>query len=1056
MRDPARKDRGFAACNWLALNRDVPDGARGLARHNLRFYVEPAAKLLPSFAARPVGFTPPEGWHPMNPSVARRGDEIVMVQRTVNFVLEGGEYRTPGDGPVETRNFLLRLDAALAVTSSVEILPPIDLPPPRFGLVLGFEDIRLFAWQGALWCIAVLCELTQEGWRQQVLARIDERGAGPHRLVDWRVLEPPGPRRHEKNWMPLVEADPAGTGVAAGGERLRFLYLCDPTRIVDEEARTVAGSIPAIAAEEFRGGSQAIEFAGGRLALVHEVGFSGANNKERLYHHRFVWFDDTYALRGVSRPFIFERPGIEFAAGLAWHPDGQRLIISYGVGDGTAWLATVDANEVRAALLDAARLPSAAPTAADEAAERFLGAESLATPPADGGRLSLHAEETVSVVSPPEGEPEVAVEPETPLAPNPAPAVGPVPTEQDAQQSDQPPTLVLGSFGAEDFESQHALRPARDLHAHIDAYPRVLLAILAKQKERPLPLYLNCIEGLDYPKSAIFLYVRTNNNTDRTEQILREWVERVGPSYAGVEFDAEPVAEPVEQVPPHEWNSTRFRVLGHIRNVSLQKTIEHGCDFYFVCDADNFIRSCTLKELVALNLPIAAPFLRVTNPTHAYSNFFAKTDAAGFFAGCDEYQWITHRWVRGVVEVPVVHCTYLVRSDVIPELHYLDGSDDWEFAVFCKSAREAGIPQYLDNRQVYGYITFDPESNATKVNVAGGESDQIGFARTELEEVDGPKLSDTLQLPNESPEELKRRFSEIYERQQWGPGSGVGAAPDKTVEYRAFLQQFMARNRIRSVVDLGCGDWQFSRLIDWTDVRYLGVDVVPAVIEKNRRDFGSDTIQFEIFELLEKLPRADLLLCKDVLQHLPNNLVKEYLAAFRRNYKFALITNDEEPAEIQNTDIDAGGWRTLRLDREPFCEPRAAVLSWPVPWRIGGTIKSTYLLGDESCERMIAPGLAEHPSPGVNVNAATTDMLPRPSQEVAAPAARLIFLHSSWRASSTWFWTKFRPFPQTVCYYDVFNEQLLTIVRDQAAWVDSGGGICGIPHMIHITSNTCR
>ena len=352
--------------------------------------------------------------------------------------------------------------------------------------------------------------------------------------------------------------------------------------------------------------------------------------------------------------------------------------------------------------------------------------------------MSLHAEETVSFgIELPEPISEAAVVSETPSAQHPAPTVGPAPTEQDAPQSDQPPTLVLGSFGAEDFESQHALRPARDLHARVDAYPRVLLAILAKQKERPLPLYLNCIEGLDYPKSAIFLYVRTNNNTDRTEQILREWVERVGPSYAGVEFDADPVAEPVEQVPPHEWNSTRFRVLGQIRNVSLQKTLEHGCDFYFVCDSDNFIRSCTLKELVALNLPIVAPFLRVTNPTHGYSNFFAKTDAAGFFAGCDEYQWITRRWVRGVVEVPVVHCTYLVRSDVIPELHYLDGSDDWEFAVFCKSAREAGIPQYLDNRQMYGYITFDPESNATKVNVAGGASDQIGFAQAELENVDG-------------------------------------------------------------------------------------------------------------------------------------------------------------------------------------------------------------------------------------------------------------------------------------------------------------------------------
>ena len=152
-----------------------------------------------------------------------------------------------------------------------------------------------------------------------------------------------------------------------------------------------------------------------------------------------------------------------------------------------------------------------------------------------------------------------------------------------------------------------------------------------------------------------------------------------------------------------------------------------------------------------------------------------------------------------------------------------------------------------------------PESNATKVNVAGGESDQIGFARAELEEVDRPKLSDTLQLPtDESPEELKRRFSEIYERQLWGPGSGVGSAPDKTVEYRAFVQQFMARNRVRSVVDLGCGEWQFSRLIDWSGVRYLGVDVVPAMIEKNQRDFGGDNIAFETFESLAKLPRADL------------------------------------------------------------------------------------------------------------------------------------------------------------------------------------------------------
>ncbi len=271
---------------------------------------------------------------------------------------------------------------------------------------------------------------------------------------------------------------------------------------------------------------------------------------------------------------------------------------------------------------------------------------------------------------------------------------------------DLPRDPNLGSFGAEGLAEQHALVAPRPLRSQVAGSPRVLVAILAKQKETALPLYLECIEALDYPKSSIVLYIRTNNNTDRTERLLREWVDRVGHLYAGVEFDAQDVETRVEQFDVHEWNPTRFHVLGHIRKISLSRAQKYNCDFYFVADVDNFIRPCTLREMVALNLPIVAPFMRSIGPSDFYSNYHAAVDADGYYSECDQYSWILHRWVRGVLEMPVIHCTYLVRADVLDELRYEDGTDRHEYVIYSESAREQAIPQYLDNRQLYGYVTF--------------------------------------------------------------------------------------------------------------------------------------------------------------------------------------------------------------------------------------------------------------------------------------------------------------------------------------------------------------
>jgi GR25 family glycosyltransferase involved in LPS biosynthesis/glycosyltransferase involved in cell wall biosynthesis len=290
-------------------------------------------------------------------------------------------------------------------------------------------------------------------------------------------------------------------------------------------------------------------------------------------------------------------------------------------------------------------------------------------------------------------------------------------------------TPNLGRLGDEDFVQQHALVPQRPLHSRVKDSPRVLVAILAKSKEPALPLYLECIEALDYPKSSIVLYIRTNNNTDKTEQILRDWVARVGHLYHSIEFDASNVTEKVEQFREHEWNATRFSVLGRIRNLSMRRAIELECDYYFVADVDNFIRPATLRELVALDLPIASPFLRSIAPGGYYSNYHAEVDANGYYRNCDQYHWILNRYIRGVLEVPVVHCTYLVRADVITQLTYEDATGRHEYVVFSDSARKASIPQYFDNRQIYGYITFGEGDDH---HVVGG----VDQARTLLKAVD--------------------------------------------------------------------------------------------------------------------------------------------------------------------------------------------------------------------------------------------------------------------------------------------------------------------------------
>ncbi|SDE95345.1 hypothetical protein SAMN05216337_104041 [Bradyrhizobium brasilense] len=193
---------------------------------------------------------------------------------------------------------------------------------------------------------------------------------------------------------------------------------------------------------------------------------------------------------------------------------------------------------------------------------------------------------------------------------------------------------------------------------------------------------------------------------------------------------------------------------------------------------------------------------------------------------------------------------------------------------------------------------------------------------------------------------MENRFTKLYSDNEWGYGSGVGSLPLNNIDYMKFLRTFIEANDIRSIVDFGCGDWQFSRFISWENVTYTGFDIVESVVAQNQSSFGRANVSFRVFETGTELPIADLLICKDVFQHLSNRSIQRYLPAFKEKHRFLLITNDDWPAEnLLNSEIEDGEWRPIRLDREPFSEIAPIVLSWTTEW--GGwkpTRKTTSLI----------------------------------------------------------------------------------------------------------------
>ncbi len=169
---------------------------------------------------------------------------------------------------------------------------------------------------------------------------------------------------------------------------------------------------------------------------------------------------------------------------------------------------------------------------------------------------------------------------------------------------------------------------------------------------------------------------------------------------------------------------------------------------------------------------------------------------------------------------------------------------------------------------------------------------------------------------------LREKFDLIYKRGEWAPLgseslSGPGSTMAATVGIRERLPELLRDLGVRSLLDIGCGDFNWLRHVD-LPCRYTGIDVAPSVVADNRAAFAREDREFRLVDgTRDPLPPSDAALCREVIFHLSFADCARLIANIRASgARYLLATTD--PDHDPNTDIFSGDFRELNLAKKPF------------------------------------------------------------------------------------------------------------------------------------------
>jgi hypothetical protein len=165
------------------------------------------------------------------------------------------------------------------------------------------------------------------------------------------------------------------------------------------------------------------------------------------------------------------------------------------------------------------------------------------------------------------------------------------------------------------------------------------------------------------------------------------------------------------------------------------------------------------------------------------------------------------------------------------------------------------------------------------------------------------------------------RFDKYYQWNVWsgGDGSGSGSEINFTKKIVGLLSSICETFEIKSVADLPCGAglWQseWIKTLQKIGCTYEGVDVASTAIERfKQRNSDVNIKQWDLTKPLDI--KADLVLCRDALQHLPLMECVNVLENITKVTEKLLLVGSY--IDGYNEVIPIGSYFPIDLSKEPF------------------------------------------------------------------------------------------------------------------------------------------